>query len=350
MSLSDLYKIEKIDGKGVGWIAQKDIEKGTLLLNEKPQICVNGGDSFKDGNWDPQWIKSVMNSFHQMSVANQKEFLTLHNDLVQDVSHDLKWSQLSLNLRQQVQKMYKKADEVEKSLSVLGIFNTNLWEGEPRVCEMKSARMNHSCRPNTRVWIAEDGSNSKFFVRTIAKIKAGEELTYSYQQENLAMKNRETRQKIIREEMNFVCVCDFCKSGQENQEVITAFQKLSEELKPNGVPAVPDFMKKVKCYKDMYNLARNNKTSWNFSLAYLYEHILLKGFEFAIAGYAHEVIVNGNREEEFKKECEKFSNAAKSIDDMLKTTEEERKKWQWLQIDLGATKEPLQNFLRNLHM
>ena len=117
MSLSDLYKIEKIDGKGVGWIAQKDIEKGTLLLNEKPQICDNGGDPL-GGN--PEWIKSVMNSFHQMSEANQKEFLTLHNDLVQDSSHDLKWSQLSLMLRQQVQKMYKKADEVEKCLSILG--------------------------------------------------------------------------------------------------------------------------------------------------------------------------------------------------------------------------------------
>ena len=117
MSLSDLYKIEKIDGKGVGWIAQKDIERGTLLLNEKPQICDNGGDPWK-GN--PEWINSVMKSFNQLSDANQKEFLTLHNDLFQDLSHDSKWSQLSLNLRQQVQKMYKKADEVEKCLSVLG--------------------------------------------------------------------------------------------------------------------------------------------------------------------------------------------------------------------------------------
>ena len=115
-----MYKIEKIDGKGVGWIAQKDIERGTLLLNGKPQIRDNGGDPFKDGNWDPQWIKNVMNSFHQMSEANQKEFLTLHNDLVQDLSHDLKWSKWSLNLRQQVEKMYKRADEVEKCLSVLG--------------------------------------------------------------------------------------------------------------------------------------------------------------------------------------------------------------------------------------
>ena len=91
-------------------------------------------------------------------------------------------------------------------------------------------------------------------------------------------------------------------------------------------------MKEVKCYKDMYNLAKNNKTSWNFSLAYLYEFILLEGIEVAINGYTHEVIFNGSRKEEFKKECENFSNAAKSIDDMLKTTEEERKKLQFFQI------------------
>ena len=80
--MSDLYKIEKIDGKGFGWIAQKDIKRGTLLLNEKAQIIDNGGDN----NWkvDPKWIKSVMTSFNQMSEANQKEYLSLHNNSFQD--------------------------------------------------------------------------------------------------------------------------------------------------------------------------------------------------------------------------------------------------------------------------
>ena len=42
---------------------------------------------------------------------------------------------------------------------------------------------------------------------------------------------------------------------------------------------------KVKCFKDMYNLAKNNKTSWDFTLTYLYG-LLLGGFMNAFNGYA----------------------------------------------------------------
>ena len=119
MSLSDLYKIEKIEGKGVGWIAQKDIKRGTLLLNEKPQIRDNGGYSW-GGN--PEWIKSLMKSFNQLSEANQKEFLTLHNNnLVQDLSHCPERSMELMILRKKVKKIYKKAHEVEKCLSIIGM-------------------------------------------------------------------------------------------------------------------------------------------------------------------------------------------------------------------------------------
>ena len=139
---------------------------------------------------------------------------------------------------------------------------------------MQTTRMNHSCRPNTRVLLIKDDQDEfKFFVRTIANIKAGEEITYSYDEEKLSMKNRETRQKFLWEEKNFFCICNFCKYGKEDQEVITAFRKLSEELKNLGESSA-DMMKRVKCIKDMYNLAKNNRTSWNFTLTYLYGLLL----------------------------------------------------------------------------
>ena len=218
--------------------------------------------------------------------------------------------------------------------------------------------MNHSCCPNTR--ILTDGSN--FFVRTIAKIKAGEELTFSYSHETLSMKNRETRQNITKEELSFVCVCNFCKFGQENQEVIAEFQKLNQDVqkaqsskerpklteidtisrlapdmwdsmkksaKNQKETIIPDLKKEVKCYKDMFNLGKNNKTSWNFSWSYLYAYILLEGFEVALLGL--KSALKEEDKEEFKKECEQFSQAAKNIDEMLKTTVVERRKWQHLQ-------------------
>jgi hypothetical protein len=39
---SNLYDIVEIEGKGVGCIASQDIEKGTVILREKPQFAVKG--------------------------------------------------------------------------------------------------------------------------------------------------------------------------------------------------------------------------------------------------------------------------------------------------------------------
>ena len=78
----------------------------------------------------------------------------------------------------------------------------------------------------------------------------------------------------------------------------------------------------------MYNLGKNNKNSWNFSLDYLYG-ILLEGLATALFG-RNLALRKGNETtaKEFIKDGEKFSNTAKSIDEMLETTVEERTRWQ----------------------
>ena len=41
--MSDLYELKSTDGKGLGAIAKQNIKRGTLILEEEPQI-------FDDGN------------------------------------------------------------------------------------------------------------------------------------------------------------------------------------------------------------------------------------------------------------------------------------------------------------
>ena len=80
MSESNLYKIGKTDGKGVGAIALKDIPKGTLILKESPQFVVH--DTYdKDGNINPSdVIPKLMKSFNQMVKDDQKEYLNLRSN------------------------------------------------------------------------------------------------------------------------------------------------------------------------------------------------------------------------------------------------------------------------------
>ena len=42
----DVYDIREISRKGVGCIASQDIEKGTVILREKPQFAVKGKIKF----------------------------------------------------------------------------------------------------------------------------------------------------------------------------------------------------------------------------------------------------------------------------------------------------------------
>ena len=61
---------------------------------------------------------------------------------------------------------------------------------------------------------------------------------------------------------------------------------------------------------------------------YLGGTAIMKGFEAANSGFMLASFVRNEKDkEEFKNECEIFSKAAKDIDELLKTTMEERAKW-----------------------
>ena len=40
-TMSSVYKVTEIEGKGLGCVATVDIEKGSLILTENPQICAS---------------------------------------------------------------------------------------------------------------------------------------------------------------------------------------------------------------------------------------------------------------------------------------------------------------------
>ena len=73
--MSSLYKVTEIEGKGLGCVATVDIEKGSLILTENPQICGNT----EEEKGSSKWIKSLLKSFKQMKKADQLEYMALHN-------------------------------------------------------------------------------------------------------------------------------------------------------------------------------------------------------------------------------------------------------------------------------
>ena len=140
--------------------------------------------------------------------------------------------------------------------------------------------------------IAKSG---EIFVRTIKKIKAGEEINYCYREENCIMKTRQTRQTFFKENANFICACNYCKGGEEDIEAQEKFEKLQADGKSHGKiikemsikftmncqnPAelISIIKKNICCHKDLYNLGKKQKAA----VSYLYKGVYLHCMIFTI--------------------------------------------------------------------
>ena len=75
-TMEDLYKIDKIEGKGFGWIALQDIKAGTLICKEKYQFVPKPTN---DGRNLISISLNLMDTFYAMSENDQNEFLNLSN-------------------------------------------------------------------------------------------------------------------------------------------------------------------------------------------------------------------------------------------------------------------------------
>ena len=153
--MESLYKIDKIVGKGMGWIALRDIKCGTLIWKEKPQF-----------NPINENARGLMECFFSMNSNDQKDFLNLGNAFL-DVN--------SLNI--QMKKSYfawKKVSESQDNfdgnlmLKIICIYRTNGFPGQG--VATKISRINHSCCSNAEHFLNGDG---KIEIRSTSKILAG---------------------------------------------------------------------------------------------------------------------------------------------------------------------------------
>jgi len=376
--MSDLYELKSIDGKGLGAIAKKNIKRGTLILKEDP---VSDDGNMKFG---PEWIKSVWESFKKIDILEQEEYLKLSSDnRPSNLGFLIPW----------IDKMYgnESPSTRQKILLCLEVFKSNCWDEESSygICnkqvnlarnksgdtvdtgnEVKkrrvyihSSRFNHSCQPNVRMWKLPD-YGYQMFCRATRKIKAGEELTFSYTSIiPFGLKNREFRQKYINDEHDMICSCDFCKAEVEDKNDIEAFEAFEKEelelkrltdeneglkvpSKNEGlkVPSIEDLndyeaicqntMKQIRCYKNIYNLGKKNNIAWN----YLYRNVIFAGgistimsaYNMAVSSQQFDAFFRGNGVD-LLAEVDQLLKAGKAMDDALGVTDEERFMWQGTQ-------------------
>ena len=151
---SPCYDIEEVDDKGKGFVANRQICTGELIISERASLVLEV-DQINEEN--------TVEKYEKLSKEKQNSF----NDLTTKNSF-LKKSDIFLN------------NAVNINEDQFGVFLT-------------VSRVNHSCDPNA-VWGSTD-EDEVLELRAIKDISTGEEICVDYIGDKSFLMNRESRQK-----------------------------------------------------------------------------------------------------------------------------------------------------------
>ncbi|KAE9375230.1 SET domain-containing protein [Stipitochalara longipes BDJ] len=198
-----LYSIQPIPGKGLGLIALQPIPPGTKILIESPLLTVSM----------PEMVEG-------------QGFRI--NDMVAEI--DLKFKLLSLEQQKEVEDLHDHRFPGDGSSRLLTIFRSNAYNtGDDHVGLFpKTARINHSCRPNCGNFWSE--KNEERVIYAQREIKEGEEITVSYIPLLKSIKERQMRLQ----QYGFVCDCSACRSEESSKRRVR-INDLLEELEMKAV-------------------------------------------------------------------------------------------------------------------
>ena len=297
--MSSVYKVTEIEGKGLGCVATTDIEKGSLILTENPQICGSTEEQEESSNW----IKSLLKSFKRMRKAEQLEYMALHNkynnfqdsqivdyhveqiDLFKEkiMERDIK------NWKLEIGKIEQNPEKAEEILKICCIYSTNSFAWGVKI---KSSRFNHSCDANATPIIMLNGEHQ---IRAISKIKAGKEISITYDNDPfLGFRNRKFRQKSLLMGWFFICSCELCKNDVDidsdaSEVLIQEAETLAKDRRSAleaGISlehlyySLEKCKKEVSLYKQLYKVGKTQKI-WPY---FLYK-LLGRAFNTASFGY-----------------------------------------------------------------
>jgi len=221
-------RVRQSPGKGQGVFAVRNLTPGQLLWSEHPLITYK-----KDPNGSPaQLLQSLYKVFQSLDESTQTRLLSLYDPGEEPGLHTELWRKVGR------------------------ICNVNEVQGANQqhnsVFE-KYSRLNHSCNRNTVGHLGEDGTHQ---VRAVRRINKGEELTVSYLEGKLAI--REERQAVFQKKWGFVCVCQICSLGEvesrENDDRIKYVREMQSAITRKELGVKSGRQSHTKSLQDLHKL------------------------------------------------------------------------------------------------
>ena len=182
---------------GKGAFASRDIQRGDLILSEKPIVCL------PTGGLEPVMRGAIEIAVRNLSPTHLDGYLSLHN------SHDTCETCSCF------------------PIPLLGIFATNAiatTDGNAGV-SLGAARFNHSCSPNASY--SFNSNTGEIRIYALGTIPRGEEIFVSY----ICLDQiRRSRQDNLRPGYHFTCACSVCSLPEAESKQSDARRLRLKEL------------------------------------------------------------------------------------------------------------------------
>ena len=204
---SILFRVQRVEGKGMGVIAARDVYAGELIMNEMPLLSLTTeASSGKRPSLDDykRVLQVVKDKVQCLSLQQQERFYALSGYIRDTFDND------------NDEESTTSTEEESEEPSVLDIFRTNalpMSKGHAGIFP-DLARLNSHCQPNLHYsWDETKKSATVYALRTI---HAGEEMNICYMGPYFPKRDR---RGYLAHNFGFTCTCSVCSlRGDEAME------------------------------------------------------------------------------------------------------------------------------------
>lgn len=191
-------KLTNIPNKGQGYVAERLIKEGELLLNEQIKVITQKNQKSNDQ------IKLRLIYLILTNIKFKNQFSSLHPDKIEVTDDKTNKIILSIkNIKNVKMKFFFESIDPKDILLCFDKIKKNVFEYSNKLfIAFDGSKFNHSCCPNIDYYYDEVNNTLSFYSNK--EINKGEELTISYLKENVSSSNLEYT-------YGFKCDCEKCK-------------------------------------------------------------------------------------------------------------------------------------------
>ena len=230
-----IFECVRIEGKGNGLQAIKDISYGEVIIIEEPVMQIEKVVIKKANPW--RKLEKFPESMRESMKAQLEGQLLQLNETSEKCLKEY-FNKISSDKQTEVMRLYDCHQVKEKTL--LGIVSTNglIQQNGKTLVFIEISKLNNSCLPNVAFEFVPPYGR----IFAVKDIKKGEELCIDYGGYGSRFSSLKDRKEMLKDKYDFDCGCELCTMDdckyREIESARVRFKKLEEQIPKTTDPQI----------------------------------------------------------------------------------------------------------------